>query len=139
MEKKKNGEVHASWNIHPWRFDFVKMLEPQSINPLIVRLIGWQGSSQTTGKHAKYLDTMVKNGRGMMVFPDISFFDHLQAEIGTAVGESFFPFIQSSILDIHKEIIMNIPPEWIALTHEYNWNSLFATYTYYENTGGKSR
>ncbi|WP_060665001.1 glycosyltransferase family 4 protein [Bacillus sp. CHD6a] len=131
-----DGEPKVEWIVYQWRKDFVKAYQPLREEELVVRLIGWKGSSQVSRNNVFILDIIAKMNGGSITLPEITGFHFLRAEIGVGKADKFFPFFQSDKLKMNRS--MKEPLENQALWKPINmidkrkWQQLNAAYTFYE-------
>ncbi|KMJ60117.1 hypothetical protein AB685_04595 [Bacillus sp. LL01] len=139
-----NGKLQAEWQVHQWRKDFVKVYQQIAAETLILRLIGWKTSLQPRRKEAYFLDIMTDKDRGSLVLPEVSEYTIIRAEIGVGAGSAFFPFFLSNDMRVewsHQHHVGSSSVEWtpLNLIDKRKWQSLSASYTYYEKTGVTGR
>lgn len=130
------GEPKVEWIVDQWRKEFVKAYQSLREEGLVIRLIGWKGSSQVSRNNVFFLDILTKMNSGSITLPEINGFHFIRAEIGVGKADGFFPFFQSDKLKMESGI--KAPLENAAIWTPLNmvdkrkWQQLNAAYTFYE-------
>jgi len=134
-----DGVLKAEWVVHQWRKDFVKFYQSLEEEGLVIRLIGWKGSSQVSRNDVFFLDIITEMNDGSISLPEISEYYFIRAEIGVGKADGFFPFFQSNKLKVegtNKCERLETGAVWtpINMIDKGKWQQLAAGYTYYEKS-----
>ncbi|WP_404428704.1 glycosyltransferase family 4 protein [Sutcliffiella horikoshii] len=138
----QDGVLNAEWVVHQWRKDFVKFYQSSEEEGLVIRLIGWKGSSQVSRNDVFFLDIITEMNDGSISLPEISGYYFIRAEIGLGKAEGFFPFFQSNKLKVessNKHERSETGAVWtpINMIDKGKWQQLAAGYTYYEKSSSE--
>ena len=137
-----DGVLKAEWVVHQWRKEFVKFYQSSEEEGLVIRLIGWKGSSQVSRNDVFFLDIITEMNDGSISLSEISGYYFIRAEIGVGKADAFFPFFQSNKLKVegtnnHKysETVAVWTP--INMIDKGKWQQLAAGYTFYEKSSSE--
>ena len=137
-----DGVLKAEWVVHQWRKEFVKFYQSSEEEGLVIRLIGWKGSSQVSRNDVFFLDIITEMNDGSISLSEISGYYFIRAEIGVGKADAFFPFFQSNKLKVegtNKHKYSETEAVWtpINMIDKGKWQQLAAGYTFYEKSSSE--